>query len=84
MVTFPAEHTRGRYTLSLYRQMNYTELVCPDRSCYIMKTLQLLRDDDYYANQRSKVRQGFANEMKKNGEVARAWVRFLLPVLLGQ
>lgn len=81
MVTFPQEHIRGRYAASLYRQMNFTELICSSDQEYVEKAIRLATNDEYYHSVRNSIRHGFEGEMRKNVQVSAEWLEFIYRAL---
>ncbi len=77
MVTLPLEHIRGRYAASLYRQMNYTELVTSSVEEYLWKAVLLATDDNYYAEVRRSIQRGFHGSMRMNLRVSSEWLEFI-------
>lgn len=47
MVTLPLEHVRGRYTLGMYQQMDFMELVAKDVDDFVSIATRLLTDHTY-------------------------------------
>ena len=77
MVTLPSEHVRGRYTLGMYQQMGYTELITYHIDDYINLTKRLLTDSIYQKKQVENVNYYYQYHLHQNSMVAEEWLSFI-------
>ena len=69
---------RGRYSYSMYRQMQYGELIASSPQEYVSLAVRLLLDDEYRAVQSREIQGRFLHQLHQNQLVAREWAQFLL------
>jgi len=77
MVSFPAEHVRGRYTLGMYTQMGHTALIARNVSEYVALAVRLLSDDGFQQEQSQRVQEHYTRDLHKNDRVAMEWLHFI-------
>ena len=68
---------RGRFTMSMYRQMQHGDLIAADKHMYVDLSLRLLWDDDFYQQQRREIANKFQRNLLQNHIVAIEWLRFI-------
>lgn len=64
--------------MSMYKQMEHTELITQDTQSFIAKVSQLLLNDSYYEVQSESVRHAFQHRLLRNDDVAWEWALFIL------
>lgn len=74
MITFPAEHVQGRYTLGMYHQMGLQDLIAHNITHYVELTIKILTDQNFYSEQSAKISHHYANDLHKNFLVADEWL----------
>lgn len=62
--------------MSMYRQMNYSELVAYSTSEFIEKAHRLLTDSEYQRDQSEIIKNKFPL-IRQNSLVAEEWLRFI-------
>lgn len=78
MVTLPLEHVRGRYTLSMYTQMNHLDLVADNISHYSQLVVHLLANKTYRNLQSEMIETKFYHSIHRNNLVASEWMNFFV------
>ena len=77
------QHIRGRFALSLYREMKITELVATNITHYVEITLRLIRDESFWCEQALNIRERFALLAQENNRrVAKQWAHFIVRATL--
>ena len=70
---------RGRFTLSMYKQMHVQELIAANKTHYVDLVMKLLEDDSFWLQSTRRITEGFNGLIARNNfAVAQEWTQFLV------
>eukprot|EP01038_Epipyxis_sp_PR26KG_P008930 gene8930-12043_t len=77
MVTLPSMYLRGRFTMSMYRQMNHMELIATNTQHFIQLIVNLTTNVTFHHYHTHMIKEKFDKNIHKNDLVAKEWLEFI-------
>jgi hypothetical protein len=67
---------RGRYSVGMYRQMQYTDLVARNQAIFVDMAVRMAEDDEFRHAQSKSIAEKY-NSVHQNHLAALEWLEFL-------
>lgn len=80
IITLPAEQVRGRYALSMYRQMEMMDLVAKDLNELRILSLKMIIDDNFAHEMKEKLKRNLPL-LNQNKKSANEWLMTFIKLL---